>query len=625
MSKSLIFIKLLFYYKVISFNNLLIKMKKKVINNLVFFEIFLALFPISSSFAGTNFFFNNFSLFYELEKSSSDTSLKFNDLYRKAVEEYKKSNYKVSESVFSEVLKFYRQQPDTALVSEIYDYLGSINYLYGNYAQAFDFYNNSYSLKVKTRDKVPIINSLINMGMVAAGAGLGTQSLVFLEEAINLSKQINYTKGLAASYNNLAQMFGSEQKYELAERKFTEALNLYRLLADSLAYSQTLSNLATIHYQQNHLTEAHHLFIQAIDIQTITKDNELNLATTYNNFACLLDKLEKPDSASFFHYKAFEIYKKNNNTRGLAKTLYFIGKHFATIANLGVALQNYRLSFEISADLNFEDLRIANAFDLYLLYKDDDKIDSSFKYLETYTSLIAESKKRNSNEKLFILETLLEKQKNEEIIKQMKHEVAIKDLNIEQQHFNILIALAGIVLFTVLLIFLIYNNFQQKVTNKILVHKNKELLEIELQKTENKEYSKNSQTNISTKTNGVHKQVQPAKALLGKLQDLMDRKAYLNPELSLVEAAEMLKTNRTYLSNLFNNELVISFNDYLNNHRVREMMLLLAAPENNNYTIDCLALKAGFKSKSVYSQCFKKITGVTPSAYRKMSQENGVN
>ena len=91
---------------------------------------------------------------------------------------------------------------------------------------------------------------------------------------------------------------------------------------------------------------------------------------------------------------------------------------------------------------------------------------------------------------------------------------------------------------------------------------------------------------------------------------------YINPELSLEMIAEELQTNTTYLSQVINEEFQQNFYQLINLHRVNQAKRLLDSPESRKFTIESIANKCGFKSKSSFNSSFKKNTGKTPSEYR---------
>jgi len=92
---------------------------------------------------------------------------------------------------------------------------------------------------------------------------------------------------------------------------------------------------------------------------------------------------------------------------------------------------------------------------------------------------------------------------------------------------------------------------------------------------------------------------------------------YREPELTLPALAERLKSTPHKLSEVLNRELSQTFFDFVNGYRVEEVRERLADPSTKHLNILALGLDAGFASKSTFNQAFKKLTGQTPSTYRK--------
>ncbi len=109
--------------------------------------------------------------------------------------------------------------------------------------------------------------------------------------------------------------------------------------------------------------------------------------------------------------------------------------------------------------------------------------------------------------------------------------------------------------------------------------------------------------------------------LISQLNQLIHTdKVHRDPNLSLVKMAQKLNTNRTYLSRIFNNHYSVSFNDYINELRIKEVCRLLVTSNDKNFTIDHILAYSGFSSKSPFYSAFKKFTGVTPEVYKKMNR-----
>lgn len=100
-----------------------------------------------------------------------------------------------------------------------------------------------------------------------------------------------------------------------------------------------------------------------------------------------------------------------------------------------------------------------------------------------------------------------------------------------------------------------------------------------------------------------------------KLEKLMEeQKSYLNPTLTLKELAHDLNTNRTYISSCLNQQMNMTFYDYINRLRIERaaIPLLKAHPE---YKFEYVASESGFASISTFRRAFVKVTGQTPRQY----------
>jgi YesN/AraC family two-component response regulator len=97
-------------------------------------------------------------------------------------------------------------------------------------------------------------------------------------------------------------------------------------------------------------------------------------------------------------------------------------------------------------------------------------------------------------------------------------------------------------------------------------------------------------------------------------------KPFLNPKLSLKEVSLVLEINPNRLSQAINEKTGLNFKDYINSYRVEEAKLLLSSPEFQKLTIEAIAEKAGFYSKSPLYSAFKKHAGMTPKEFVAMQE-----
>ena len=104
--------------------------------------------------------------------------------------------------------------------------------------------------------------------------------------------------------------------------------------------------------------------------------------------------------------------------------------------------------------------------------------------------------------------------------------------------------------------------------------------------------------------------------LISNLKVLMEsQKPYLNPGLTIVEVAQLLATNRTYLSKAINGQLKTTFPNFINEYRIRESIRLITTGYTLTHTQEALANQSGFANRNVFINAFKKYTGVVPSFF----------
>jgi AraC-like DNA-binding protein len=107
-------------------------------------------------------------------------------------------------------------------------------------------------------------------------------------------------------------------------------------------------------------------------------------------------------------------------------------------------------------------------------------------------------------------------------------------------------------------------------------------------------------------------------ATLGKLEAVMlAEKPFLDPGFSLPTLSKRLGVSTHHLSQILNEELKQSFFDFLGAYRIQEAQRLLADEGNAYIKIEEIGQMVGYNSKSAFNTAFRKITGSTPSEYRK--------
>ncbi len=85
-------------------------------------------------------------------------------------------------------------------------------------------------------------------------------------------------------------------------------------------------------------------------------------------------------------------------------------------------------------------------------------------------------------------------------------------------------------------------------------------------------------------------------------------------DITLDQIARTVELSRTYVSGLFKKELGVNLTNYITNYRIEKAKELLRETNLKSYEI---AEKVGFFDESYFSRSFKKVTGLSPNAYKR--------
>jgi AraC-like DNA-binding protein len=103
---------------------------------------------------------------------------------------------------------------------------------------------------------------------------------------------------------------------------------------------------------------------------------------------------------------------------------------------------------------------------------------------------------------------------------------------------------------------------------------------------------------------------------------LSNHKPFLVPGFSLQDMSLQTGINVPTLSALINKEYGMNFNDFINKYRVNHFKSLVQQPHYQRWTLEAIANKAGFNSRTTFIRAFTKFEECAPSEYLKYLKTN---
>lgn len=228
-----------------------------------------------------------------------------------------------------------------------------------------------------------------------------------------------------------------------------------------------------------------------------------------------------------------------------------------------------------------------------------EELGDSDKALEMYRKFYTEISDINAIEQERAINNLMRKYEDE------KHarELQLKELTIMKKNRELqLVLFIGIVVFAEAgVILIMYRNKNRMYTR--IVRQYKEAIGREKMLRQQK-YSKSS----LTEDNGSE--------LFARFIKLVDEhKVYHEKNLTRDRLAEMLDTNRTYLSRVVNEKTGMSILAYLNSRRIDEALEILSDAQND-IPLKAFVSDIGFSSITTFYKLFQEKVGMPPAKYR---------
>ncbi len=346
-----------------------------------------------------------------------------------------------------------------------------------------------------------------NMATVAEDKGNLKKSIKFNNLSLKLYKSVNYYNGVSTILNNLGKIMKMQGEFEEAINLYTESLHYADLCNNIKGKAYTIGNIGAVHYSNGNYQAALESFIKAKVLHKKV-DDIYGLTISLNNIGSVYRNLNMLDMALKSYKETYDLciksgdIKQQSNSTLKMSMVYGLQKDYLNAEKYGIlALKLAKKGDSVKGQLN----ALKN---LYEFYKKKNNTNKSLRYYENYI-VLKDSVNTEENQKV-IIEQRIQYDYDRKLIadsikfeEQKKSEIAVKNIEIEQEKKQRYLLYGGLFIFVVLSIF-IFNRYrisqkQSKIiseqktqveSQKLLVEeKNKEI-------TDSINYAKRIQTAI---------------------------------------------------------------------------------------------------------------------------------
>jgi len=534
--------------------------------------------------------------------------------------------------------------PDSAIFYslKLIHYFDSI----GCQAMIFDsyFYLSEIYLHLKTNDflatfyfsegvKIMIKNNidfdinpfyLIDIGNLMHRHRLYYQAMDKYRIAASFAQKSGHKYAEAVALNNIGLCYQKINQFDSAVISIRKSLDLRKTLMPLLE-AQNYLYLSKIYLQVPNADSV--LFYHSATTTFLEKqdfspgsivgmpiENALKLATEIKiEKECVLAGFyeltdEKPDNAIIYYEKALSVALQKQNLQLYTENSISYANLLIKSNQLNKATEVLEASFKVCQKINNigKTLEISRLMsDVYSkmnqLHQEKLWLQKTIQYSDSLIKM--EFSNQLMDEKILLLTAQTEQELNNSRIILQKNKSIIKN-----QRASILVLILSVIVISAFLAILVVQRKKLNAAYHALVARTMQIIETENPKTR----LQNQQIPAGHSSPMVH-----------QLENMMlEEQLYLDPEISITKLARQLNTNDKYLSQLFNQQLNSTFNDYINSMRIIEACRMMTSTGKPAKSIDQIAEDAGFRSRSAFYSAFKKYTGVTPAFFMKSNMRN---
>lgn len=499
---------------------------------------------------------------------SGNDSLLAVALYNQGLIYYYRGFYKASNYAYQKAIETKYAKKTPSFRSKLYNNSGINHDILSEYGNALNFYLKSLDIETMQANQTGIAQSKINIGLTYIWQNKYDDAYRFLKDALSYFEQNPDSGYLGLIYQNMVLYeYHTQSSFnpiplhewtEKAEKCFQKTGNWNGLI-------EVYYNMSKIHNLEN--SDKSELFWLNKAIQ-ISDDHQI-----HNSETMLRVKYARLKIANF---------ADKSSEDDILEGIMIIKKH-------GI--------------YNLTELYYTALMDLYTNKKEIVKLRSAIdEFIET-----SNLQNRRTQAEMFEELSFLHELKSKE------NRLNIQSLQLARQTSQTYILVLAIIMVTIIsvgsLFFYRYRLNRIKELYQVNIHSIKNTDPIYTDPEVDSELHESSQFRLKTLYSGI-------------VELFTQKRIYSEFEINLYTLANLLNSNEKYISQAIKQESGLSFYHFINLWRINEAKNLILQDKEDLMSLEQIMQKVGFRSRTTFTEAFKKSTGLTPGQFRRFSRES---
>lgn len=313
--------------------------------------------------------------------------------------------------------------------------------------------NKAIKIAQKNTDSVSIAELKRHIGVASYFKGEYDVAAKNFYESISILENSNKPEKLAPVYNELAKLYRKTKDLDRATENYTKAETIYRNLKDTGGIAMILNESGVVYEYRKNYREAVNRYNASLKLAEASGDS-VGVSYSLSNIAGVYVIEKKYDLAEINLLRALHIREELKDSFALALTYSDLGAAMNAKGDYPKAIKYLTISNKIAEKLKYPELQSNNYNELSLIAKKQGDFQQAYDFYMMRSAL---------------RDSLLGLEKTKQIEElNAKYEAAQKEQQIIEQKNKIrlqnylFIGIAGLVLFSGLLIFSFYKRYKMR-------------------------------------------------------------------------------------------------------------------------------------------------------------------
>lgn len=495
-----------------------------------------------------------------------------------------------------------------------------------------------YSAGLSPEEKRLCLKACNNIGNIYYLKESYFSAFEFYFKGLDICEKNGFSDLEPVCYNNMGNFYAVFSDYELAGKYYRQGLESTRKVLDTEMRLKILINLTAVCCYMNDTESAKEYYDEFVGYSG--KESMIGYFSLFHKALILSCENKHKESVSVLMQALAFSDSLSLEPRYISSVYGQIARSYEALDMVDSAIHWRLINEDYTHDNGLSYLSTSNFQSLSDLYARKGNAGMARHYQELYwvasDSVFNRSRFNEAKNSQFVYEM----DKIYQEVSFLTQEREQDRLKAEAQEKMLAVSVTAIAVFAILLVVLwrqkkqlsasyeaLFHRVQDQISSENLQRKRYEELqqrksEPEPQLSGSIHDSSHDSTQSSDSTQGGKLSESQKTSIMEAIIGHMDEPTnFCDPEFSLDKLSKAIGSNSKYVSSVINECFGKNFRTFTNEYRVKEAIRRFSAEEYANYTMAAIGESVGFRSYTNFIDSFRRFTGITPSAYYKLSKQ----